>query len=70
MEIEFQNAASGQADPQTLYFGAPPEREEDAAHQFGDEAGNLSEIPWPGLSESDRQSVLEALEGYLSPKLL
>lgn len=61
---------SQQTDPRSLYFGTPLEGEEGADQPFGDEAGNLPEIPWPGLSEAERQSVLERLAGYLSPERL
>jgi phage gpG-like protein len=56
---------AAQPDPQTLYFGTP--QEYGAAHQFGRPEINLPERRAPGLSEGDKQSVLETLEGYLSP---
>lgn len=59
---------AAQLDPQTLYFGTPLEY--GAAHQFGREEINLPERPYLGLSEEDKQSVLETLEGYLSPEPL
>lgn len=52
-----------QAEPQTLYFGTPLAY--GAAHQFGREETHLPERPYLGLSEEDKQSVLETLEGYL-----
>lgn len=64
----FSDLLDAQVDPQTLYFGTPLEY--GAAHQFGRPEINLPERPYLGLSEADRQSVLETLEGYLSPKLL
>lgn len=54
-----------QPDPQTLYFGTPLEY--GAAHQFGRPESNLPERRALGLSEGDIQSVLETLEGYLTP---
>ncbi|WP_421323646.1 phage virion morphogenesis protein [Aeromonas sp. 604176] len=56
---------AAQPDPQTLYFGTP--QEYGAAHQFGRPEINLPERSALGLSEGDKQSVLETLEGYLSP---
>ncbi|WP_337072317.1 phage virion morphogenesis protein [Aeromonas veronii] len=56
---------AAQPDPQTLYFGTP--QEYGAAHQFGRPEINLPERRALGLSEGDKQSVLETLEGYLSP---
>ncbi|MGL6361633.1 phage virion morphogenesis protein [Aeromonas veronii] len=52
-----------QVDPQTLYFGTPMVY--GAAHQFGRPEINLPERRVLGLSEGDKQSVLETLEGYL-----
>ncbi|WP_288729059.1 phage virion morphogenesis protein [uncultured Aeromonas sp.] len=57
-----------QVDPQTLYFGTPMVY--GAAHQFGRPEINLPERRVLGLSEGDKQSVLETLEGYLSPERL
>lgn len=57
-----------QVDPQTLYFGTP--LGDGAAHQFGRPEINLPERRALGLSEGDKQSVLETLEGYLSPESL
>ncbi|MGN5094240.1 phage virion morphogenesis protein [Aeromonas hydrophila] len=45
-------------------FGTPLEY--GAAHQFGRPEINLPERPYLGLSETDQQSVLETLEGYLT----
>ncbi|MCJ8214140.1 phage virion morphogenesis protein [Aeromonas veronii] len=56
---------AAQPDPQTLYFGTPMVY--GAAHQFGRPEINLPERRALGLSEGDKQSVLETLEGYLSP---
>ncbi|MCF5885406.1 phage virion morphogenesis protein [Aeromonas veronii] len=53
-----------QVDPQTLYFGTPMVY--GAAHQFGRPEINLPERRVLGLSEGDKQSVLETLEGYLT----
>lgn len=53
-----------QVDPQTLYFGTPMVY--GAAHQFGRPEINLPERRALGLSEGDKQNVLETLEGYLS----
>ncbi|HHO2162128.1 phage virion morphogenesis protein [Aeromonas hydrophila] len=53
-----------QVDPQALYFGTPMVY--GAAHQFGRPEINLPERRALGLSEGDKQSVLETLEGYLS----
>ncbi|QSR73272.1 phage virion morphogenesis protein [Aeromonas jandaei] len=53
-----------QVDPHTLYFGTPMVY--GAAHQFGRPEINLPERRALGLSEGDKQSVLETLEGYLS----
>lgn len=55
-----------QVDPQTLYFGTPMVY--GAAHQFGRPEINLPERRALGLSEGDKESVLETLEGYLSAK--
>lgn len=52
-----------QVDPQALYFGTPMVY--GAAHQFGRPEINLLERRVLGLSEGDKQSVLETLEGYL-----
>ncbi|WP_376867271.1 phage virion morphogenesis protein [Aeromonas veronii] len=52
-----------QVEPQALYFGTP--QEYGAAHQFGRPEINLPERRALGLSEGDKQSVLETLEGYL-----
>ncbi|PSJ88007.1 phage virion morphogenesis protein [Aeromonas veronii] len=59
---------AAQPDPQTLYFGTPMVY--GAAHQFGRPEINLPERRALGLSEGDKQSVLETLEGYLSPEPL
>lgn len=59
---------AAQPDPQTLYFGTPLEY--GAAHQFGRPEINLPERRALGLSEGDKRSVLETLEGYLSPAQL
>ncbi|MCX9112944.1 phage virion morphogenesis protein [Aeromonas veronii] len=59
---------AAQPDPQALYFGTP--QEYGAAHQFGRPEINLPERRALGLSEGDKQSVLETLEGYLSPEPL
>lgn len=59
---------AAQPDPQTLYFGTPMVY--GAAHQFGRPEINLPEGRALGLSEEDKQSVLETLEGYLSPEPL
>jgi phage gpG-like protein len=59
---------AAQPDPRSLYFGPPLEY--GAAHQFGREETHLPERPYLGLSEGDKQSVLETLEGYLSPEPL
>lgn len=53
-----------QVDPQALYFGTPLEY--GAAHQFGREESNLPERPYLGLSEEDKQSVLEIIKGSLN----
>ncbi|MCX7128284.1 phage virion morphogenesis protein [Aeromonas sp.] len=53
---------AAQPDPRSLYFGTPLEY--GAAHQFGREETHLPERPYLGLSEEDKQSVLEMLEGY------
>ncbi|MDX7743846.1 phage virion morphogenesis protein [Aeromonas dhakensis] len=53
-----------QVDPQTLYFGTPMVY--GAAHQFDRPEINLPERRALGLSEGDKQSVLETLEGYLT----
>ncbi|MBL0628695.1 phage virion morphogenesis protein [Aeromonas jandaei] len=55
-----------QVDPQALYFGTPMVY--GAAHQFGRPEINLPERRVLGLSEGDKESVLETLEGYLSAK--
>ncbi|MBL0456839.1 phage virion morphogenesis protein [Aeromonas enteropelogenes] len=52
-----------QVDPQALYFGTPMVY--GAAHQFGRPEINLPERRVLGLSDGDKQSVLETLEGYL-----
>ncbi|MEH8172723.1 phage virion morphogenesis protein [Aeromonas veronii] len=59
---------AAQPDPRSLYFGTPLEY--GAAHQFGRPEINLPERRALGLSEGDKQSVLETLEGYLSPETL
>ncbi|ATL91900.1 virion morphogenesis protein [Aeromonas sp. CU5] len=56
---------AAQPDPRSLYFGTPLEY--GAAHQFGREETHLPERPYLGLSEEDKQSVLETLEGYVVP---
>ncbi|HDI1213978.1 TPA: phage virion morphogenesis protein [Aeromonas hydrophila] len=53
-----------QVDPQALYFGTPMVY--GAAHQFGRPEINLPERRVLGLSEGDKQNVLETLEGYLT----
>jgi phage gpG-like protein len=60
---DLRDTLNYQADPQTLYFGTPLEY--GAAHQFGREEINLPERPYLGLSEEDKQSVLDMLERYL-----
>lgn len=60
---DLRDTLNYQAEPQTLYFGTPMEY--GAAHQFGLEETHLPERPYLGLSEEDKQSVLETLEGYL-----
>lgn len=57
-----------QVDPKALYFGTPMVY--GAAHQFGRPEINLPERRVLGLSDGDKQSVLETLEGYLSPEPL
>ena len=52
-----------QVDPQTLYFGTPMVY--GAAHQFGRPEINLPERRALGLSEGDKQSVLDMLSLYL-----
>lgn len=52
-----------QVDPQALYFGTPMVY--GAAHQFGRPEINLPERRVLGLSDGDKHSVLETLEGYL-----
>ncbi|HDO1383451.1 TPA: phage virion morphogenesis protein [Aeromonas veronii] len=52
---------AAQPDPQTLYFGTPMVY--GAAHQFGREETHLPERPYLGLSEEDKQSVLEIIKG-------
>ncbi|WP_421292128.1 phage virion morphogenesis protein [Aeromonas veronii] len=59
---------AAQPDPRSLYFGTP--QEYGAAHQFGRPEINQPERRALGLSEGDKQSVLETLEGYLNPKRL
>lgn len=59
---------AAQPDPRSLYFGTPMVY--GAAHQFGRPEINLPERRALGLSEGDKQSVLETLEGYLNPKRL
>lgn len=54
-----------QPAPRFLYFGTPMVY--GTAHQFGREVTHLPERPYLGLSEEDKQSVLETLEGYLTP---
>lgn len=55
---------AAQPDPRSLYFGTPMVY--GAAHQFGREGTYLPERPYLGLSEENKQSVLETLEGYLT----
>jgi len=55
---------AAQPDPRSLYFGTPMVY--GAAHQFGRPEINLPERSALGLSEGDKQSVLETLAGYLS----
>lgn len=50
-------------DPRSLYFGTPMVY--GAAHQFGRPEINLPDRRVLGLSDGDKQSVLETLEGYL-----
>ena len=57
-----------QVDPQALYFGTPMVY--GAAHQFGRPEINLPERRALGLSEGDKQSVLETLESYLVSEAL
>ena len=52
-----------QVDPQALYFGTPMVY--GAAHQFGRPEINLPERRVLGLSEGDKQSVLDMLSLYL-----
>lgn len=52
-----------QVDPQALYFGTPMVY--GAAHQFGRPEINLPERRALGLSEGDKQSVLDMLSLYL-----
>lgn len=63
----FSDLLAAQPDPRSLYFGTPLEY---GAHQFGREEIHLPERPYLGLSEEDKQSVLETLEGYLTTKQL
>jgi phage gpG-like protein len=65
--LRLNDTLNYQAEPQTLYFGTPLEY--GAAHQFGRPEINLP-CPYLGLSEEDKQSVLETLEGYLEPERL
>ncbi|MEI4930724.1 phage virion morphogenesis protein [Aeromonas caviae] len=65
---DLRDTLNYQADPQALYFGTPLEY--GAAHQFGRPEINLPERPYLGLSETDQQSVLETLEGYLTADAL
>lgn len=58
---------AAQPDPRSLYFGTPLEY--GAAHQFGRPEINLPERRALGLSEGDKQSVLETLEGYLTTSI-
>ncbi|MCF5718710.1 phage virion morphogenesis protein [Aeromonas veronii] len=60
---DLRDTLAYQVDPQTLYFGTPMVY--GAAHQFGRPEINLPERRALGLSEGDKQSVLETLEGYL-----
>jgi phage gpG-like protein len=55
---------AAQPDPRSLYFGTPLEY--GAAHQFGREETHLPERPYLGLSEEDKQSVLEIIKGSLN----
>lgn len=59
---------AAQPAPRSLYFGTPMVY--GAAHQFGRPEINLPERRALGLSEGDKESVLETLEGYLSPEPL
>ncbi|AUT41448.1 MULTISPECIES: phage virion morphogenesis protein [Aeromonas] len=61
---DLRDTLNYQAEPQTLYFGTPMGY--GAAHQFGREEIHLPERPYMGLSEEDKQSVLETLESYLA----
>ncbi|MGN5074089.1 phage virion morphogenesis protein [Aeromonas veronii] len=54
---------AAQPDPHSLYFGTP--QEYGAAHQFGCPEINLPERRALGLSEGDKQSVLDMLSLYL-----
>lgn len=58
---------AAQPDPRSLYFGTP--QEYGAAHQFGRHEINLPERRALELSEGDKQSVLETLEGYLTTSI-
>ncbi|HAT05390.1 MAG TPA: phage virion morphogenesis protein [Aeromonas salmonicida] len=64
---DLRDTLNYQAEPQTLYFGTPMVY--GAAHQFGRPEINLPERPYLGLSEEDKQSVLETLEGYLTASI-
>ncbi|MGR1252648.1 phage virion morphogenesis protein [Aeromonas veronii] len=54
---------AAQPDPRSLYFGTPMVY--GAAHQFGRPEINLPERRALGLSEGDKQSVLDMLSLYL-----
>ncbi|MCO4208539.1 MULTISPECIES: phage virion morphogenesis protein [Aeromonas] len=54
---------AAQPDPRSLYFGTPQEYGD--THQLGRPEINPPERRALGLSEGDKQSVLETLEGYL-----
>lgn len=51
-------------DPRSLYFGTPMVY--GAAHQFGRPEINLPERPYLGLSEEDKQKLLEIIQGSLN----
>lgn len=55
---------AAQPDPHSLYFGT--QQEYGAAHQFGREETHLPERPYLGLSEEDKQNVLEIVKVSLN----
>ncbi|RWT31778.1 phage virion morphogenesis protein [Aeromonas caviae] len=63
LDDDLRDTLDYQVDPQTLYFGTPMVY--GAAHQFGRPEINLPERRALGLSEGDKESALETLEGYL-----